>query len=206
ICFGEWMMVAELVPCAIDRNVVRHKPVQPREALRLDLDSEPARPIAVILYRGLTPGRRIRRGNGFRLWPLDDAGSDHHLERGGDQAGPIGAGADGFHGPPLAVMHGCADNGERSGGGDGGSGHGGCHDALLSCCMSVAWSSSTTAPIRLAGAPLGERRSACPISAGRAPCWSNSESRTAASAANASNVEFCLVASTNTSPTAPSRK
>src|SRR5262249_46972334 len=106
---------------------------------------------------------------GFGLWLLDDAGGDHHLERGGDQAGPISAGADGFYGPPLAVMHGCADNGERSGEGDGGggSGHGGCHDALLSCCLSVARSSSTTAPIRLAGASLGERRSACPISAGR---------------------------------------
>src|SRR5262245_13212943 len=105
-------------------------------------------------------------------------------------------------------MHGYADIGERSGGGDGGggSGDGGCHDALLSCCLCVAWSSSTTAPIRLAGTPLGERRSACPISAGRAPCWSNSESRTAASAASASNVESCLLASTNTSPTAPSGK
>src|SRR6516225_1582977 len=71
---------------------------------------------------------------------------------------------------------------------------------------SVAWSSSTTAPIRLAGAPLGERRSACPISSGRAPYWSNSESRMAASAANASSIEFCLVASRNTSPTAPSGK
>src|SRR5262245_52361920 len=105
-------------------------------------------------------------------------------------------------------MHGCADNGERGGGGEGGggSGHGGYHDALLSCCISVAWSSSTTAPIRLAGAPLGERRSACPISAGEAPCWSNSESRMATSAANASSIEFCLVASGNTSPTAPSGK
>src|SRR5262245_31085517 len=105
-------------------------------------------------------------------------------------------------------MHGCADNGERGGGGEGGggSGHGGYHDAPLSCCLCVASSSSTTAPIRLAGAPLGERRSTCPISAGRAPYWSNSESRTAASAANASNVEFRLVASTNTSPTAPSGK
>src|SRR5262249_57204746 len=108
------MMVAELVPAAIDGNVGRHKPVQPREALRLDLDSEPARPIAVILYRGLAPGRPIPSGHGFGLWLLDDAGGDHHLERGGDQAGPISAGADGFYRPPLAVMHGCADNGERS--------------------------------------------------------------------------------------------
>src|SRR5262245_16547967 len=152
------------------------------------------------------PGRPSPRGHGFALWLLDDAGGNHHLERGGDQAGPIGAGADGFFGPPLAVMHGCADSGKRRGRSDGGgdSGHGGGHDALLCCCLSVAWSSSTTAPIRLAGAPLGERRSACPISAGRAPCWSNSESKMAASAANASSIELCLAASRNTSPMAPS--
>src|SRR5262245_37884523 len=188
----------------LQRDVVRHEPAQTFQSPRLDPDSETARPIAVIFGGGLAPGRRIPRGDGFRAW-LYDAGGGHRLDRGLDHARPIGAGADGFFGPPFAVMHGCADNGEGSGGGDsgGGSGHGRCHDALLSCCLSVAWSSSTTAPIRLRGAPLGERRSACPISTGRAPCWSNSESRMAASAANASSIEFCLVASRNTSPAAP---
>src|SRR5262249_854003 len=167
--------------------------------------------IAVILDGGFAPGRRTPVGQTFALRQFEDASGDQHLERGGDHAIPIGASMDGFFGPPLTVMHGCAATGETGGGRarggrGGGGGDGGCHDALLSCCLSIVWSSSTTAPIRLAGAPLGERRSVCPISAGEALCWSNSDSRMAASAANASSIEFCRAASRNTSPMSPSGK
>src|SRR5262249_41883878 len=68
------------------------------------------------------------------------------------------------------------------------------HDALSTR------SRSTTAPIRLAGSPLGARRSAWPISAGDAPYRRRSEIKMAASAANASSAEFYLAASMKTSP------
>src|SRR5262245_35074867 len=72
------------------------------------------------------------------------------------------------------------------------------HDALSTR------SRSTTAPIRLAGSPLGARRSVWPISAGDAPYCRRSEIKMAASAANASSAEFCLAASRKTSPSVPS--
>src|SRR6516164_9684620 len=104
----------------------------------------------VIILRGRTPGRPIPSGHGFGLWLLDDAGGDQHLERGGDHAIPIGASMDGFFGPPLTVMHGCAATGEQSGGD---AVRGGGHDvpstrsraisALASICASARCASKS---------------------------------------------------------------
>src|SRR5262245_27501495 len=54
-----------------------------------------------------------------------------------DDALPIGAGADGFFGPPLAVMRGCADNGERSGAAMWQAPSGG-HSVRLRCCQQAS--------------------------------------------------------------------
>src|SRR5262245_53798570 len=102
---------AKLVPGALERNVVRHEAPQPSKPLGLDLDGEAARPIAVILEGGIVPGRRIPKGLGFGRRRLDDAGGDQPLEGGPDHAVTSGANMNGFFGPPLAVMHGCADTG-----------------------------------------------------------------------------------------------
>ena len=90
------------MPRSIKRNLVSQEAPQSRQALSVDLNDKAAlTAILVIFDRGLAPGRRIPRGDGFRPWLLDHTGGDHHLERGGDQAGPIGAGAGGFCRPPC---------------------------------------------------------------------------------------------------------